>query len=160
MEGNIDVVLHFVMGSSSKLGVSSPHLTDHELDYLAQKQKPEDIIFDDICQMRNISTDALLKPTQLQSLLMSDVTLLSCLYPGMEISAAKELLHGRLDRCLVSALASTLCDNSNVLETGTYAGFTTALTAFGLNKSSSSGLVFTVDLPTSNSTWGAIFNYH
>ena len=71
------------------------------------------------------------------------------IYTGVDLKKSTELLQGRLDRCLVSSLASTVREDSSILETGTYDGFTTYFAALGLTNSSSTGLVFTIDLPTS-----------
>lgn len=137
------------MGQSSTLGASSRFVNDQDLDFLAGRKTDEDIIFKEVYDIRKVDSRMYSQPTEILNSILSSRELLTCLYPDIDIRNAHKQFADRLDRCLVVSLASTLTGNASVLETGTYSGFTTSCAALGLAKSHSKGLVFTVDLPTS-----------
>ena len=138
------------MGTSARMGVSSTLLSDQDLEFLADHQKDEDSIFEEVIKHRNTTSDPGFRPSIIQSLILNGAhELIYSLYPGLPIEEAQTEFRKRLDRCLVASLATILSAEGNVLETGTFEGFTTSLIAHGLELANSKALLFTVDLPTS-----------
>lgn len=140
------------MGTSKRLGVSSRLLSDQDLNLLADHQADEDLIFDEIRKYRGMICDDTAYPKYIhRKILHDEPDFLISLYPGKTIMEARSEFSDRLDRCLVSALSTLVSEQGNIIETGTFTGFTTALITHGLEQVQSKSILFTIDLPTSSS---------
>ena len=136
------------MGFSQELGASSKFLCDSDLSFLASRKFPEDKIFEDVVRIRGSLLGQCRTPSQIMHIAESDLEFLQTLYPDLTHPEALLSLNARRDRCLVAALASTISNKCDILETGTFSGFTSAFVLLGLGFSSG-GLLYTIDLPTS-----------
>ena len=138
------------MGQSNLLGASSTFIGDFDLDFLGSHKTSEDEIYKQVLRIRGVAPVEGADPSSIMQFAETDKNFLKSLYPGSSSEDAYQSLRGRLDRCLVASLASSLTNKRHILETGTFTGFTSAFALLGLCMSSG-GLLYTVDLPTSES---------